>query len=123
MKLQLSHSGNDSYFTSYGDGYVAVSGERYEHHLLLMPGRAVERWSVASFETLASGDFAALLALKPDVVVLGTGAALRFPHPSITGPLTAAGVGIEVMDTRAACRTYNVLLSEDRKVLAAILVA
>lgn len=123
MKLQLSQSGKEPYFTSYGDGYVAVSGERYEHNLLVMPGHAVERWEVAGFETLSSADFAALLALEPEVVVLGTGAALRFPHPSVTGPLTAAGVGIEVMDTRAACRTYNILLSEDRKVVAAILVA
>lgn len=123
MKLQLSQGGADPHFTGYGDGYVAVSGERYEHHLLVTPGRAAERWAVAGFDALTAADFQALLALEPELVVLGTGATLRFPRPEVTRPLMQAMVGLEVMDTRAACRTYNVLLSEDRRVLAAILLA
>lgn len=121
MKLQLSVGGTEPHFTGYGDGYVAVSGQRYEHPLLVIPGRAVEHWNVTSFETLTAADFDALLAMQPEIIVFGSGATLRFPRPEIVRPLAEAGVGLEVMDTRAACRTYNILLSEDRKVLAAIL--
>ena len=123
MKLQLNQGGDDPHFTGYGEGYVAVSGQRYEHSLLVIPGRAVERWQVAGFDALTAADFDALLELKPEIVVFGTGASLRFPRPEITGALAQARIGLEVMDTRAACRTYNILLSEDRRVLAAILVA
>lgn len=121
MKLQLSEGGTEPHFTGYGDGYVAVSGQRYERPLLVIPGRAVEHWNVTSFETLTAADFDALLAMQPEIIVFGSGATLRFPRPEIVRPLAEAGVGLEVMDTRAACRTYNILLSEDRKVLAAIL--
>jgi uncharacterized protein len=89
----------------------------------VIPGRAVEHWNVTSFETLTAIDFDVLLAMKPEIIVFGSGATLRFPRPEIIRPLAEAGVGLEVMDTRAACRTYNILLSEDRKVLAAILMA
>jgi uncharacterized protein len=123
MKLQLSEGGTEPHFTGYGDGYVTVSGQRYEHPLLVIPGRAVEHWNVTSFETLTAIDFDVLLAMKPEIIVFGSGATLRFPRPEIIRPLAEAGVGLEVMDTRAACRTYNILLSEDRKVLAAILMA
>lgn len=123
MKLQLSAGGADPHFTGYGDGYVAVGGQRYEHHLLVAPGRAPERWDVADFEALAAPDFEALLALDPELVVFGTGATLRFPRPDLTRSLMHASVGLEVMDTRAACRTYNILLSEGRRVVAVILLA
>lgn len=123
MKLQLSHGGSEAYFTGYGEGYLSVSGQRYEHHLVMTPGRAAERWVVAGFESLAAADFEALLELKPELVVLGTGAILRFPRPEVIRPLSRASVGLEVMDTHAACRTYNILLSEGRKVVAAILLA
>ncbi|MGE5522778.1 MAG: Mth938-like domain-containing protein [Rhodospirillaceae bacterium] len=123
MKLQLTHSGSDPHFTGYGEGYVAVGGERYEHHLVVTPGHAVTRWEVSGFEALTVADFQALLETKPEVVVFGTGDTLRFPAREIMALLSQAGVGFEVMDTRAACRTYNILLAEDRKVLAAILLA
>ena len=123
MKLQLSGGGPHPHFTGYGVGYVTVGGERYEHPVVLAPGHAVERWDVAGFEAVTAETFAPLLALKPEVVVFGTGATLRFPPPHIMALLAQAGVGLEVMDTGAACRTYNILLSEDRRVVAAVLIA
>lgn len=121
MKLQLSPGGPDPYFTGYGDDYVSVNGERYTHHLLLAPGRAVARWEIAGFESLAASDFEALIGLDAEIVIFGSGRRLRFPHPRLTRALAAAGIGLEVMDTAAACRTYNILLSEGRKVVAAVL--
>jgi uncharacterized protein len=121
MKLQLSPAGSDVHFTGYGEGYVTVNGERYTHHLLLVPGRGVEPWNVEDFPALAAAHFEALVELGPEIVVLGTGGRMRFPHPRLTRALPEAGIGLEVMDTAAACRTCNILLSEGRKVVAAIL--
>jgi len=121
MKLQLSPGGPDPYFTGYGDDYVSVNGERYTHHLLLAPGRAVTRWDVAGFDALTAEDFTALIDLGAEIVIFGAGRQMRFPHPRLTRGLATAGIGLEVMDTAAACRTYNILLSEGRKVVAAVL--
>ncbi len=121
MKLQLSQAG-DAHFTGYGRGYVMVSGERYTHHLILTPGRPVEPWTVAGFEALTAAEFEAIAALGPEVVIFGSGGTFRFPRPELTRALAEARIGFEVMDTQAACRTYNILLAEGRKVLAAILV-
>lgn len=121
MKLQLTHGGGDAFFTGYGDGYVLVNHQRYEHHILVAPGQPVSRWTVAGFDALTADDFRALLAHSPEIVIFGAGDKLRFPPPALMRTLHDARVGLEVMDTRAACRTYNILLSEGRKVLAALL--
>ena len=76
---------------------------------------------VPSFESLASDHFARIAALKPELVIFGSGARLRFPAPALLRPLIDAGIGVETMDTAAACRTYNVLLAEGRSVVAGLL--
>ena len=87
---------------------------------MLTPGR-VDPWSVTSFEGLAESDFESLRALDPEVVLLGTGARQRFPHPRLSRVLADARIGLEVMNTPAACRTYNILMAEGRKVVAALM--
>jgi uncharacterized protein len=121
MKLQLEQTAGRCVFTGYGNGYVSVNEVRHDGPVVVI-GDTLTAWEVTAFETLAAGHFENLLALSPEIVLLGTGATLRFPAPALTKPLTAAGVGIEVMDTRAACRTFNVLSSEGRRVLAAVFV-
>jgi len=81
----------------------------------------ITEWKPRDIEQLVAGDFAEIVALKPEVVLLGTGARLRFPKPPLLAPLIEAGIGYEVMDSAAACRTYNVLNSEERQVVAAVL--
>ncbi|HUP95812.1 MAG TPA: Mth938-like domain-containing protein [Burkholderiales bacterium] len=122
MKLHLTKAADQNIFTGYGEGYVAINNQRFEHNVLVMPGRDITRWDPAGFDALAIADFSALLALQPEIVILGTGDTLRFPKPELTRPLAAAHVGFEAMDTKAACRTYNVLVAEGRQVVAAILV-
>ena len=78
-------------------------------------------WAPATFAELKAEHFAPIAAMKPEVVLLGTGGKLRFPHPSITRSLSDACIGVEVMDLQAACRTYNILMAEERKVAAALL--
>ena len=109
-------------FTGYGEGYVMVNGTRHAANLIVLPER-LEPWPVAGFAALAEEDFALLAALKPEVVLLGTGSRLRFPHPRLTAPLARARIGLEVMDLQAACRTYNILMAEERHVAAALLFA
>jgi len=78
-------------------------------------------WNAPSFESLTAEHFARVAALAPELVVFGSGERLRFPSPTLLRPLIDAAIGFETMDTRAACRTYNVLLAEGRKVVAALL--
>lgn len=109
-------------FTASGAGYVTVNGTRYEHALIVTPDQVFTDWR-PSFETLEESHFSTLLALNPEVVLLGTGTKLRFPSPALYRHLVQARVGVECMDTPAACRTYNILMAEGRKVVAAILLS
>jgi len=120
VKIQLAGAPGRNTFTAYGDGYVMVNGARHETNLIVLPDRILP-WRATGFEALGADDFAELAGLDLEVVLLGTGAKLRFPHPQVTRPLTAARIGLEVMDVQAACRTYNILAAEERRVAAALL--
>ena len=87
-----------------------------------MPERILEHWPVGDIQAMVTADVTGLIALKPELVLLGTGETLRFPHAAIPGALAAAGIGLEVMDTQAACRTYNILTEEGRNVAAALII-
>jgi uncharacterized protein len=120
MKFHLT-SAAGNLFTGYGPGYVDINRERHEGNLIVTVNGVEENWLPGGFESLTAETFADLLRFEPEVVVLGTGSVIRFPHPRLTAPLAAAHVGIEVMDVQAACRTFNVLSAEERKVLAALI--
>ncbi len=122
MKLHLETQSGLNLFTGYGAGYVAVNHVRYETHLIVLPDSIIQDWNVPGFAALTVQHFEHLVSLKPEIVLLGTGATLRFPPPALSRCLTASHIGLEVMDTSAACRTYNILSAEGRKVLAALLV-
>ena len=109
-------------FTGYGQGYVMVNGKRFEKSVVVLPERIVDDWPAENFAGLKAEHLAALAGLDREIILLGTGAKLRFPRPEIVAPLARAGIGVEVMDLQAACRTYNILLSEGRKVAAALLI-
>ena len=120
MKLHASAPSALNTFSGYGEGFVVVNGRRHEHNLIVTPEQLLP-WSVASFNALGEADFEAILALNPEILLLGTGAKQRFPHPRLTRALAAKRIGVEAMDLQAACRTYNILMSEERRVVAAIL--
>ena len=108
--------------TGYGDGFVMVNGERYPTGVLVLPG-LIETgpWAGLGFSGLNEQHFQHLCALAPEVVLLGTGPALRFPHPRLSACLLQGHIGLEVMDSGAACRTYHVLLEEGRRVAVLLL--
>ena len=121
MKLQLNTQETLNLFTGYGAGFVEVNKTPYTHPLLMM-GEQLTPWAVAGFDALTPEDFAALLAHAPELVLFGSGDPLRYPHPPLLAALTNQGIGVEVMDPPAACRTYNFLMAEGRRVLAVLLV-
>ncbi len=121
MKFHLSPAAGNM-FTGHGPDYVRLGVVEYRANLLVTPERVVSGWAPAGFDALTEADFAALREFEPEVVLFGTGAKLRFPHPGLTRALTDAGIGVEVMDTPAACRTFNILAAEGRRVAAAVLV-
>jgi uncharacterized protein len=120
VKLHATLPGGVNAITGYGEGYVMVNGERRSSSLVVMADR-IEQWRPGSFDTIEPEDFQFLKELGAEIVLLGTGARQRFPHPRYTAELAKAGIGLEVMDLQAACRTYNILVAEQRKVAAALL--
>jgi uncharacterized protein len=121
VKFHLSINPGQNIFTAHGAGYVQVNELRYEQPIIVTPDQVLKDWPARSFATLTEEDFSHFLAYKPEVVILGTGEQHRFAHPQLYRALTAAGIGVECMSTPAACRTYNILSVEDRKVVAGIL--
>ena len=119
MKFHLT-TGEGNVFTGHGAGFVRLGVVEYRDNLIVTPERIVAGWAPGGFDQLSEADFSALAALEPEVALLGTGATLRFPHPRLTRALVDAGIGLEVMDTPAACRTFNILAAEGRKVAAAL---
>lgn len=123
MKLQLAKTDGLNTFTAYGEGYVSVNGIRHEHNVAVLPDRLIPEWTRASFDSLTLADFELLAGLGAEIILLGTGNQLRFPRPELLQPLVRAQKGLEVMDVPAACRTYNILISEGRKVAVGLLLA
>ena len=121
MKLHASNTAGLNIFTAYGECFVAVNLEKHEKNLILLPTSIIPEWSTATINTLNEADMQKLLALDTEIILLGTGNKLRFPPGALLGPFAPAGIGLEVMDMQAACRTFNILAAEGRKVAAALL--
>ena len=123
MKLQIAPTEGLNTFTAYGEGYVSVNAVRHSGNIVVLPDRIIAGWTAATFAALSATDFDVLATIDAEIILLGTGNQLRFPHPELLRPLISAHKGLEVMDIQAACRTYNVLVSEGRKVAAALVFA
>ncbi len=121
MKLHTPSTGSLNTVTAYGDGFVEINKRNFAHPVLFYPEGEVARWPVETFDAVNAESFDAVVEAAPAVLIVGTGARQRFLHPRVLARLHAARIGVETMDTGAACRTYNVLMSEGRKVAAALL--
>ena len=120
MKLQPDRCSAPT-LTSHGPGWVAVDGERIAHSVVVVSDGQRIPWPCAAFEDLGPEHFAQLSGLDVEVVIFGSGSRIRFPRPAWLAPLVARRIGLETMDTAAACRTYNILAQEGRTVAAALL--
>jgi uncharacterized protein len=122
LKIEREQAEGRNMFSGYGEGYVAVNGARHSASLVVSAARLITDWPAASVQALSADHLAAIIELKPEILLLGTGAQFVFPEAALLAPLYKAGIGVEVMDTPAACRTYNILLGEGRNVVAALIV-
>jgi uncharacterized protein len=121
LKLHLARFAGRNAFTGYGHGHVLINGQRRSRSVIVLPDE-LRDWPATDGASLDETCFADLMKLSLDILLLGTGRKIHFPHPSIIAAFRRKGIGLEVMDTPAACRTYNILLSEERKVGAAIVI-
>jgi uncharacterized protein len=121
VKLHLANFGQQNIFSGYGDGYVMINQIRHEKNMIVFPDQLIEHWPVTSVAELSLEHFDDILPRKPEIILLGTGAQLRFPDYSLMARILQTRIGFEVMDTQAACRTYNILVEEGRQVAAAII--
>jgi len=120
VKLHATAPSARNAFSGYGEGYVLINGARHESSLIVTPEQVLP-WDVAGFDALGEADFQVFLGLDLEILLVGTGARQRFPHPGLTHALAGKRIGIEAMDNQAACRTYNILVAEGRRVAAALL--
>ena len=121
MKMRADRIEGQNAIARHGPDGVVVNGVEHTESVIVPWDGAVAPWNAASFESLGVEHFARLVALKPELVIFGSGRRLRFPPAALLRPLIEARIGVETMDTAAACRTYNVLLAEGRSVVAALL--
>jgi uncharacterized protein len=122
MKLHSTPTQQYQTVTAYDDAGVEINAVRYTYSLLVLPESSPVAWPVSSFDALSAAHFEQIDAARPDVVILGTGRKQRFVHPALTTSLTARRIGVESMDSQAACRTYNILMTEGRKVALALII-
>jgi uncharacterized protein len=122
MKLHSQDNQQYQTVTGYDQGGVEINAKRYDYSVLVMPETPPRPWPVTRFEDLTEEHFAAIEQDQPDVVILGTGERQRFIHPKLIKALSARRVGVESMDSHAACRTYNILMGEGRKVTLALII-
>ena len=120
MKLQPDQF-NVPFISAYEPGWIEVNGHKYTGSLVISSESGCSPWSVGPFEALNAECFNELMQFKPELIVFGGGPTLRFPKPIWLAGLMQHGIGVESMDTPAACRTYNILASEGRRVVAALL--
>lgn len=121
MKLHLTTAENNNLITAYGESYIDINKQRYAQNLIVMPQTIVADWHAENVSALSNEHFQEIIQLKPEVVLLGTGKTHVFVHPKNHQILTEHGIALECMTTVAACRTYNILMSEGRLVAAALI--
>jgi uncharacterized protein len=121
MKLHAADTGRLNTVTGYGAGYVEINAVRHQGAILLMPEGDIRAWEPRDDGKLDAVQMETILAFSPEIVLLGTGPRQRLQDPQTMVAFHRAGVGLEPMDTAAACRTYNILMAEGRRVLAALM--
>ncbi len=123
MKLHATTTQQYQTVTGYEADWIEINAIRFGHSLWVLPERLPEAWAVTDFDDLQASDFAPIEASAPDLLILGTGASQRFASPRLLAGLLGRRIGVECMDNQAACRTYNILMAEGRKVALAVILA
>lgn len=122
MKIELDSSSTHPYhINSYTQGLIVIGDEHFTSSLIITPSIMINNWAPKTFQDIATHHLNQIMQLKPEIILLGTGAKQHFLSSEISLSISELNIGFEVMDTGAACRSYNILLQEDRHVAAALL--
>lgn len=121
MKLSEDYTQGTNIIRAYAEGVIEVNDQAYSRSLIISNTLLVPDWDVRHIDDISHEHWLQLVEPDPEVILIGTGETLVFPHPSTYAPVIQRGIGVEFMDSQAACRTYNILLSEDRFVMAGII--
>jgi uncharacterized protein len=122
MKLHRELNIGRNIVTALDDRRIDINGQRHTTSLLLFPQHLLTAWATSGFDALDAADFRPVIEQGSEILLFGTGRRQQFPPPALLRELMAAQIGIEVMDTGAACRTFNILVAEGRNVAAALLI-
>ena len=106
---------------AYSPGEVRIGTRVFQRSCILRADRVVDDWRPQTLSQLSLADLEPVFELQPEIIVLGSGPAQRFPDTALMAAVLSRGIGFEVMDSGAACRTYNILVTEGRQVVAALL--
>lgn len=122
MKIQLdSPSADRNMIQSYSPAGIIINNVLYQHSLIISPEHIFENWSADSPAMLLPSHFIPVIEQQPELVLIGTGKRLQFPDQEILALIMGKNIGVEVMDTAAACRAYNFIAGEGRKVIATLI--
>lgn len=122
MTLTLDENRATYQIRAYQPGQIQINDKIYQNSVIIAPHTLIEHWQPITLTELKASDLATVLTMKPAILLIGTGEKLIFPPAEVYGDLINQHIGVEIMDTRAACRTFNALTSEDRNVVAALLI-
>jgi uncharacterized protein len=122
MSLTLDDNQAQYQIRAFKPGFIQINQQLFTHSLIVTPTKLIENWAPQHITDLTHAHFKMIIDLHPDILILGTGEELQFPSIELYGELINEGIGVEIMDTSAACRTYNVLTSENRNVAAALII-
>ena len=120
MKFAEDYNKDQYHITGYDEDSVRVNNKPFSNGFILTPNHFIHDWQPQQYTDLNSTDLDILFDLKPSVILLGTGSKQIFPPKDIYLAFVKSGIGFEIMDTQAACRTFNILMTEDRDVAAAM---
>ncbi len=122
MKLHLTTAENNNLITAYGEGYIEINKQRYTKNLIVMPNLLILDWQPATVADVRNHHFEQVVQQNPELVILGTGAEHSFLHPQHYQHLSNHHIALECMNTAAACRTYNILMSEGRNIAVILII-
>ncbi len=122
--MNITKDTNDALFQirAYRPGFITVNDQVYQRSLIITARQLIDDWSPQSLMEITPEDWSPLLELNPEIILFGTGQRFKMPHPSLLAPVYSRKIGVESMDTGAACRTYTALVAEGRIVAAALLI-
>ena len=121
MKFAQDNQDEGFVITAYGENSISINGKSFKQSLIITRTKLNENWELSAIELLQADHINQILAFKPELIIIGTGDKLIFPAVEVYSGIIEHGIGVDFMDTRAACRTYNILMSEGRHIVAGLI--